>query len=65
MAKRPYRIDPAVAHERAVKGGKSRTTVDYHARKLVEGWPELTVEQRDRIRSLLLSASQVPAKGAA
>jgi hypothetical protein len=56
MAKRPYRIDPQVAHERAIVGAKSRTTVDYHIRKLVEAAPPLTAEQRDKL-ALLLRAS--------
>lgn len=57
MATRPYCIDPDVAHERASKAGRARTTVDYHVRKLVEAAPALTPEQRDRLAALLRTES--------
>jgi hypothetical protein len=53
MAKRPYTIDPDVAHERALNAGRSRTTVDYYIRKLVDRAPELTTEQRDQLAVIL------------
>jgi hypothetical protein len=53
MGSHPYRIDPGVAHERAVKAGRSRTGVDYHIRKLVESAPALNAEQAAQLRALL------------
>jgi hypothetical protein len=59
MATRPYTIDPDVAHERAEKAGRARTTVDYYIRKLVDHAPELTVEQRDRLAIILHTSRTV------
>ena len=36
MGTRPYRIDPEVAHVRAQKAGRARTTTEYHVRKIRE-----------------------------
>jgi len=39
IVRRRYNIDPAVAHERASKAGRSRTTPEYHVaaiRKIVD-----------------------------
>jgi hypothetical protein len=56
---RAYRplSDPAVRHERASRGGKSRTSIDYYVRKLVEVAPPLTAEQRDKLAALLRGPS--------
>jgi hypothetical protein len=51
--KRPYRIDPDVAHARAVSGAKARTGVDYHIRKLVESANTISAEQAETLRALL------------
>lgn len=53
MAKRPYIIDPDVAHERAQKGGRARTEPSYHIRKLADVAGELTDEQARRIVGVL------------
>jgi hypothetical protein len=50
MARR--NIDPVVAHERAVKAGTSRTTVDYFLAKLEARRAELTAEHRALLREV-------------
>ena len=45
--------DPAVRTERASRGGRARTGIDYYIRKLVENAPPLTAEQRDKLALLL------------
>jgi hypothetical protein len=47
--------DPDVRHDRASRGGLSRTGVDYHIRKLVESAGRLSAEQLDQLRQLLPS----------
>jgi hypothetical protein len=47
--------DQAVRTERASRGGKSRTTPDYHIRKLAESANTLTAEQAEQLRALLPS----------
>jgi hypothetical protein len=59
--KRPYRIDPAVAHERGLKAGRSRTTTDYYVRKLTEAAETLTDEQVGQLAALLAAALRTPA----
>jgi hypothetical protein len=60
MADRPYLgplSDPEVRHKRASRGGRARTGVDYHIRKLVDAAPELPPEQlADYIRKLVDAA---------
>jgi hypothetical protein len=45
-------VDPVVARERSVKGGRARTTPDYHIRKLAEAAATLTAEQRQQLAAL-------------
>jgi hypothetical protein len=47
-------VDPALAHDRAVKAAKSRTGPDYHLRKLTEAAPTLTEVQKHRLAALVL-----------
>jgi hypothetical protein len=54
-SKRPYRINPRVARERAALGGKASQTIDAYITRLVNRAPELTPEQRDRLATLLRS----------
>jgi hypothetical protein len=53
MAKRPYRINPRVARERAALGGKASQTIDAYITRIVNRAPELTPEQRDRLAVVL------------
>jgi hypothetical protein len=53
MPKRPYRINPRVARERAALGGKASQTLDAYITRIVNRAPELTAEQRDRLALLL------------
>ena len=48
----PRNVDPAVAYDRARKGGLSRTGNAYHLRKLIEGAATLTGEQRRQLADL-------------
>lgn len=52
-AKKPYRINPRVARERAALGGKASQTVDAYITRIVNRAPELTDAQRDRLALLL------------
>lgn len=45
--------DPTWRSDRAWKAGKSRTTVDYYIKKLIESAPALTSEQIEKLRALL------------
>jgi hypothetical protein len=53
MAKRPYRINPRVARERAALGGKASQTIDAYITRIVNRAPELTPAQRDRLAVVL------------
>jgi hypothetical protein len=53
MGKRPYRINPRVARERAALGGKASQTVDAYITRIVNRAPELTEAQRARLAALL------------
>ena len=53
MGKRPYRINPRVARERAALGGKASQTVDAYITRIVNRAPELTQAQKDRLSVLL------------
>jgi hypothetical protein len=53
MAKRPYRINPRVARERAAMGGRASHTLDAYITRVVNRAPELTPAQRDRLATLL------------
>jgi hypothetical protein len=57
--------DPSVRRERASRGGRSRTGVEYHIRKLVEEAPPLTAEQRDKLALLLRGSSDAYPQDAA
>lgn len=46
-------VDPEIAHRRAVKAARARTTVNYHVTKLVERADELTGEHIDQLRPLV------------
>jgi hypothetical protein len=48
--------DPKVRHERGSRGGLSRTTPDYHIKKLAESANTLNAEQFEAIRQLLPTA---------
>jgi hypothetical protein len=48
--------DPVMAHNRAVKAGRSRTGTDYHLRKLTEAAKTLTAEQKWQLAALLATA---------
>jgi hypothetical protein len=50
---RPYTIDPQVAHERARKGGRARTTPDYHITRLEDVASDLTDEQARKLVGVL------------
>lgn len=50
--KRPYRIDPQVAHERAMKGAAVRNSPDGYIKALARA--TLTDEQKRRLASLLM-----------
>jgi hypothetical protein len=52
-AKKPYRINPAVARERAALGGKASQSLDGWISRIVNRAPELTQAQRDRLAALL------------
>lgn len=58
--RRPYRIDPKVAHERAVKAANARTSLDHYIERVVDRAPELTPEQRDKLALLLRPAGGGP-----
>ena len=58
----PRRIDPAVAHERAIKAARARTTPEYHVAAIARMWPELTPGQLDRIRRLAETAPPLSAE---
>lgn len=45
--------DPEWRADRARKAALARTNPEAHARALVRDWPELTHEQKDRLRVLL------------
>ena len=60
-AKRPYRINPRVARERARLGGIASQTVDAYITRLVNKGPTLTQEQKDRLAVLLRSDTETPA----
>ena len=60
MGKRPYRINPRVARERAALGGKASQTIDAYITRIVNRAPELTPEQRDRLATLLRPSSRTP-----
>lgn len=49
--------DPEWRKERARKGGRARHTLDIYIASLVERAPELTDEQKDKLRDLLRGAS--------
>jgi hypothetical protein len=51
-AKRPYRIDPAVARERASRAARVRNSPDTYISQLERA--ELTDEQKRRIAALLM-----------
>jgi hypothetical protein len=53
---RPYRVDPQLAHDRAILAAQSRTGPDYHLRKLAGLLPSLTGEQQRRLAELALAA---------
>lgn len=70
MATRPYRIDPAVARERARNAGRASHSPRAFARGLVRAWPRLTdaevAEIRDVLRPVLdRLASRPPDEGMA
>jgi hypothetical protein len=65
MGKRPYRINPRVARERAALGGKASQTLDAHITRIVNRAPELTPEQRDRLATLLRPSGRTPDSGEA
>lgn len=48
---------PASHAERGRKGGKARTTTDYHIRKLVDGAPPLSQAQRDELSALVKASA--------
>jgi hypothetical protein len=50
--KRPYRIDPVVAHERARRGAAARNAPDTYIRQLAAA--TLTTEQKRRLAELLM-----------
>jgi len=58
---RPYRIDPAVARERAVKARAAQNTIDYHIDRIVAALPALNSEQRDRLAVLFGPTSDTAA----
>jgi hypothetical protein len=60
-AKKPYRINPRVARERAALGGKASQTVDAYITRIVNRAPELTDAQRARLAALLNGSSSVGA----
>jgi hypothetical protein len=59
MAKRPYRINPRVARERAALGGKASQTIDAYITRIVNRAPELTPAQRDRL-AVVLRTNRTP-----
>jgi hypothetical protein len=65
MGTRPYRIDPQVAHERAVKAARASHSLDSYIRRLVDRAPELTDEQRSRLVAALRPSTSVSHKEAA
>ena len=62
---RPRNISPEVAHERAVKAARARTSPEYYIRKLTEAIPKLTEAQLARFTALVLryAAGQAPPGG--
>lgn len=52
--KRPYRIDPVVAHERARHANRFRNSPDSWIKSLEKWDRELTVEQKRRLARLLM-----------
>jgi hypothetical protein len=60
MGKKPYRINPRVARERAALGGKASQTVDAYITRIVNRARELTPEQRDRLATLLRPSGRTP-----
>jgi hypothetical protein len=52
--KRPYRIDPAVARERAIKAGRARHTPSTYIRILTRA--ELTDDDRAALAALLAAS---------
>lgn len=50
--------DPAFRRRRARHARAAQSTVDYHVSKLVDAWPPLTPEQRDRLAVLLRPTEQ-------
>jgi hypothetical protein len=51
--KKPYRINPRVARERAALGGKASHTVDAYITRVVNRSGELTDAQRARLAALV------------
>lgn len=51
-SKRPYRIDPVVAHERARLGANARNSPDGYIRALARA--TLTTAQKRRLASMLM-----------
>jgi hypothetical protein len=51
--KKPYRINPRVARERAALGGKASHTVDAYITRIVNRAPELNDAQRARLAALV------------
>lgn len=63
--KRRRNVDPDVAHHRAVKAARTRTSLDHYVAKVVENAPALNAEQLDRLRQLLPAATDGSAHAAA
>ena len=59
MARRPYRINPRVARERAAAGGRASQTVDAYITRIVNRAPELTPEQRRAVQMTFAHAVSV------
>ena len=62
VAKRPYRIDPAVARERASRAARVRNSPDTYIGQLERA--ELTDEQKRRIAALLMPFLSAQRSGA-
>jgi hypothetical protein len=59
MGKRPYRINPRVARERAALGGKASQSVDAYITRIVNRAPKLTDAQRARLALLLRGGGEL------
>lgn len=56
-------VDPTVAHERAVRAARARTSLDHHVEKVVENAGELNSDQLARLRALLPAVDEAASDG--